>query len=169
MRVDGVGAVGARAGRTRNPVAPSRRDPVPSPGMDPILHLSIPVADLAAARSFYVDLLGCGTGRVQEGWIDVWFHGMQLTLQEHPDQVLPPELVGVRHFGVTLGADDLAELVARLESADVDWVHPLTTDYAGTGREQTKAKLRDPSGNVIEVKSYVDPAVAFEQLGLTPR
>lgn len=134
--------------------------------MDPILHLSLPVADLEAARAFYVDTLGCGAGRVADGWIDVWFFGLQLTLQEHPDQVLSAKQTGVRHFGVTVGADTLSELIARAEAADVDWVHPLTTDYGGTPREQTKAKLRDPSGNVIELKSYVDPAVAFEQLGM---
>ena len=32
--------------------------------MEPILHLSLPVADLAAARAFYVDVLGCEPGRV---------------------------------------------------------------------------------------------------------
>ncbi|QXC59478.1 VOC family protein [Aquihabitans sp. G128] len=132
--------------------------------MEPVLHLSLPVADLSAARDFYVDVLGCRLGRVREGWLDVWFFGMQLTLQEHPDQVLAPEQVGVRHFGATLGAGPLRELLARAEAAEVDWADPLHVDFAGTPQEQTKAKLRDPSGNVIELKSYADPAVALEQL-----
>ena len=55
--------------------------------MDPILHLSLPVRDLAAARTFYVDVLGCSPGRVRDGWIDVWFYGMQVTLHEEPDLV----------------------------------------------------------------------------------
>ena len=37
--------------------------------MEPILHLSLPVGDLDAARVFYVDTLGCRVGRVREGWI----------------------------------------------------------------------------------------------------
>jgi extradiol dioxygenase family protein len=38
--------------------------------MDPILHLSVPVRDVAEARAFYVDVLGCRPGRVRDGWLD---------------------------------------------------------------------------------------------------
>lgn len=103
-------------------------------------------------------MLGCPLGRVRDGWIDVWFHGLQLTLQERPDEV--PTAPGVRHFGVTLPADVLGPLLAELDGR-VEWIDPVHTDHAGTAREQTKAKLADPSGNVIELKSYRDPAAAF--------
>lgn len=129
--------------------------------MPPILHLSLPVRDLAECRAFYVDVLGCELGRERPTFIDVWFYGLQLTLQEHPDQVLPDEQRGVRHFGVTLSADELAELLARLDTHTVRWLSPVSTDYAGTPQEQTKAKVLDPSGNAIELKTYVDPAAAF--------
>ena len=59
--------------------------------MDPILHLSLPVRDLAESRAFYVDVLGCEPGRVRDGWIDVWFYGMQVTLHEEPDLVAAPD------------------------------------------------------------------------------
>jgi extradiol dioxygenase family protein len=127
-------------------------------GMAPILHLSLPVRDLAECREFYVDVLGCELGREHPMFIDVWFYGLQLTLQERPDQVLSDEQRGVRHFGVTLSADELSELLARLDSYPVRWLSPLTTDYPGTPQEQTKAKLLDPSGNAIELRDpYVDP------------
>jgi extradiol dioxygenase family protein len=134
--------------------------------MEPILHLSIAVADLDAARAFYADVLGCDVGRVREGFVDVWFFGMQITLQARPDQVLTPEQASVLHFGVTVAGDELVGLLERARAADVDWVHELTVDHAGTSREQSKAKLRDPSGNVIELKAYADPTVALELLGL---
>jgi extradiol dioxygenase family protein len=127
----------------------------------PILHVSLAVRDLAAAREFYVDGLGCELGRVRGDWIDVWFHGLQLTLHEDPDQVVPPGERAVRHFGVTLTADELTAVLARLTSRTVAWVRPLQTDYAGTPREQTKAMIADPSGNAIELKAYADPAAAF--------
>ncbi|HEY5108539.1 MAG TPA: VOC family protein [Acidimicrobiales bacterium] len=130
--------------------------------MDPVLHLSIVVADLDEARTFYVDTLGCTPGRVQDDWADVWFWGLQLTLQQRPDQVLPFDGQGRRHFGVTLDAEGFAALVSRLEvSPDVTWVVPVSTDHAGTPRQQTKGKLADPSGNVIEFKTYLDPGAAF--------
>ncbi len=136
--------------------------------MEPILHLSIPVRDLRAARVFYVEVLGCPPGRSRDGWIDVWFYGMQLTLQERPDEVPAATAQGVRHFGVTLGADDLAAVLARLDAHPVDWIAKATTEHADTPQEQTKAKLRDPSGNVIEMKSYADPGAAFERASAQP-
>jgi uncharacterized protein len=130
--------------------------------VDPVLHLSIVVADLEEARRFYVDLLGCRPGRTRADWMDVWFHGMQLTLQCRPEQVLPPVQQGARHFGVTLGADEFAALTGRLRvTPGVDWLVPVTTDDPGTALEQTKCKLADPSGNVIEFKTYADPVAAF--------
>jgi hypothetical protein len=129
--------------------------------MEPVLHLSLPVLDLDDSKQFYVDLLGCPLAREREQFIDVWFYGLQLTLQLLPDQVLAPEARGNRHFGVTLGADELRELVTRLAGTDVEWVSPLRTDSAGEPEEQTKAKIADPSGNVIELKTYADPAAAF--------
>ena len=40
------------------------------------------------------------------GFTDVWFFGMQLTLQDRPDEVARAVGGGSRHFGVTLGRDD---------------------------------------------------------------
>jgi extradiol dioxygenase family protein len=127
----------------------------------PVLHLSLAVRDLDAARAFYVDGLGCGLGRVRDGWIDVWFHGMQVTLHEEPAEVVAPGGNAVRHFGVTLTADELAAVLSRLASRPVDWLRPLQTDYPGTPQEQTKAMVADPSGNAIELKAYADPESAF--------
>ena len=127
-----------------------------------ILHLSIPVRDLAESRAFYVDVLGCDMGRVRDEFIDVWFYGMQVTLHARPSEISAPDAAGVRHFGVTLPLDELRALVARLDGR-VEWVDKLVTEHAGTAREQTKSKLADPSGNVIELKSYADPGTALER------
>lgn len=97
---------------------------------------------------------------MRDGWIDVWFHGLQLTLQERPGEVAAASAQGVRHFGVTLSPEALASLLAGLDGR-VEWIDPVHTDFPGTPREQTKAKLADPSGNVIELKAYRDPAAAF--------
>jgi extradiol dioxygenase family protein len=129
--------------------------------VEPILHLSLPVHDLAEARRFYVEALGCTPGREHPDWCDVWFYGMQLTLQERPDQVLADEQRGVRHFGVTLSGDELDRLLQRVSEHPVRWLDPVTIDYAGTPQEQRKAKILDPSGNAIELKAYVDRQAAI--------
>jgi extradiol dioxygenase family protein len=136
--------------------------------VEPILHLSLPVRDLAEAKRFYVEALGCDPGREYPDWCDVWFYGMQLTLQERPDQVLADEQRGDRHFGVTLTADELDHLLERVGGHPVRWLAPVTIDYAGTPQEQRKAKILDPSGNAIEIKAYVDREAAFATLGRPP-
>jgi uncharacterized protein len=130
--------------------------------VQPILHLSIPVRDLAEARQFYVDRLGCEAARAREGYQDVWFYGLQLTLQDRPDQVTSLSAGGVGHFGVTLARHDFDAAVTRLQAGDVTWVVPVTTEGEGTPVEQTKTKIADPSGNVIELKTYADVTSALE-------
>jgi len=129
--------------------------------VQPILHLSIPVRDMDEARDFYVHTLGCQAARTRADFTDVWFYGMQITLQDRPDEV-SPSVRGSRHFGVTLGRDEFEAMIARLRDRGVDWVVPVSTDDGGLATEQTKAKIADPSGNVVEVKTYRDVDAALE-------
>jgi extradiol dioxygenase family protein len=123
----------------------------------PVLHLSIPVHDLGAARRFYETVLGCRVGRVRSDWLDVWFFGMQLTLQERPDEVRPPAEQGVRHFGIGLvDRSAFDALVERLATRDVTWLSDPTTATDAELSGKTAAKVADPSGNVIEIKCYPD-------------
>jgi uncharacterized protein len=130
--------------------------------VQPVLHLSIPVRDLSEARDFYVDVLGCTAARTRPDFADVWFYGMQVTLQDRPDEVARSGERGCRHFGVTLGREEFDAMVSRLESEGVQWVSPVSTDDEGLTTEQTKGKIADPSGNVIELKTYRDVAAALE-------
>ncbi len=130
-----------------------------------ILHLSVPVRDLSEARAFYEAALGCRVGRVRDDWLDVWFFGLQLTLQERPDEVRPVEAQGVRHLGVVLEDwDEYEALVERLERHGVDWLAPPTAHEAAELSGKTGAKLADPSGNVIEIKHYPDPSLFLGRL-----
>jgi uncharacterized protein len=130
--------------------------------MQPILHLSIPVRDIDEARDFYVRTLGCQSARTRADFTDVWFYGMQITLQDRPDEPTAAPSGGSRHFGVTLGRDEFEAMIARLGAGGVDWVVPVSTDDEGLATEQTKAKIADPSGNVIELKTYRDVDAALE-------
>ena len=123
---------------------------------DTFLHLSIPVLDLNDSLAFYVDVLECTPGRHRSelGFADVWFYGLQLTLQHQPDQVLSAEQQGARHFGAALPPEELAAAIDRLRTASVAWVEPPTTDTTGQLSGKTSAKFLDPSANVIELKTY---------------
>ncbi len=125
----------------------------------PVLHLSIPVRDLDEARTFYESVLGCEIGRVREDWLDVWFFGMQLTLQLRPDEVAPADRQGARHFGVALDdADAYVALIDQLRRHDVTWVAEPKASTEAELSGKTGAKVADPSGNTIELKFYADPA-----------
>jgi extradiol dioxygenase family protein len=131
-----------------------------------VLHLSLPVDDLAAARRFYEDVMGCGVGRVREDWIDVWFFGMQLTLQHRPDEVRSPEEQGVRHFGVVLtDAESYRRLIERLRAAEVTWISEPEVHTSTSLSGNVGGKLVDPAGNVIEVKHYPDVAAFRSSVG----
>ena len=124
--------------------------------MDTFLHLSLPVLDLDASVAFYVDVLQCTPGRhrPEQGFADVWFYGLQLTLQHQPDQVLSAEQQGARHFGAALPPEELVAVITRLCAASVAWVEPPTTDTTGRLNGKTSAKFLDPSGNIVELKAY---------------
>ena len=123
---------------------------------DGFLHLSLPVLDLDDSLAFYVDVLQCTPGRYrpEQGFADVWFYGLQLTLQHQPDQVLTAEQQGARHFGAALPPEELAAVITRLRAAPVAWVESPTTDTTGHLNGKTSVKFLDPSGNVIELKTY---------------
>ena len=121
----------------------------------PVLHLSLPVNDLRAARDFYEHTLGCRIGRTREDWFDAWFFGMQLTLQLRPLEVMKRSQQGVRHFGVVLPSlSEFNDLVKRIHASGCQWISEpeKQTDAELSGK--LGGKLADPSGNIIEIKYY---------------
>ena len=123
-----------------------------------IFHLSFPVRDLNEAIPFY-STLGGVVGRHETTWADVALFGAQLTLQQRPEDVLQP-MPRSRHFGATLPWEDWEQLVTQLSG----FVEGPRVDYAGTDREQAKAMIADPSGNLIELKAYRNPAAVLGRL-----
>ena len=85
---------------------------------------------------------------------------MQITLRP-ADEVPPASAKGSRHFGVTWGTTSSgtdrspARARGRLGRPGLD-------GDAGLATEQTKAKIADPSGNVVEIKTYRDVDATLE-------
>ena len=125
----------------------------------PVLHLSLPVDDLHAARDFYERTLGCRIGREREDWFDAWFFGLQLTLQLRPQEVTDVSQQGVRHFGVVLPSlTEFDELVHRVAASGHPWISKPEKHVDAELNGKLGGKLADPSGNVIEIKFYADDA-----------
>jgi extradiol dioxygenase family protein len=122
-----------------------------------IFHLSIPVAELAPAKRFYVETLGATPGRESEDWLDVIVWGHQITLQRRPAETRALHEQGKRHFGVVLPWHEWEHEVKRLKELGTSFLGEPEVLLAGTAQEQAKFYLNDPSHNVIEVKTYRDP------------
>jgi hypothetical protein len=126
-----------------------------------IFHLAFPVRNLQEAKKFYVETLGARVGRQKTAWIDIMLYGAQITLHEKPEQVLSDEKNGVRHFGATLPWTRWQAVADSLRARAVSFRMPPTISHHGTPDEQAKLMISDPSGNLIELKCYRNPAVAL--------
>lgn len=131
-------------------------------------HLAFPVHDLAAARAFYRDILGCGEGRSSEHWIDFDLYGHQIVA--HLDPAAKPVSVTnavdghdvpVPHFGVVLTMSQWEALAARLRAAGIAFGIEPYVRFKGQPGEQATMFFRDPSGNALEFKAFADDAMLF--------
>ena len=134
----------------------------------PPFHLAFPVDDLAEARRFYGELLGCREGRSAEHWIDFDLHGHQIVAHLAPEQTrarstnpVDGEDVPVPHFGLVLPMDEWKRLAERLEGAGVEFVIRPTVRFEGQPGEQATMFLLDPAGNALEFKAMANPANLF--------
>jgi len=128
-------------------------------------HLAIPVYDLAAAERFYVEVLGCATGRRSAQWIDFNLFGHQLVCHtvDEPAQSrttagnpVDGHEVPVPHFGVVLDIPTWMRLRDRLLKLNVQFVIEPYIRFAGEIGEQATMFLLDPSGNALEFKGFAD-------------
>ena len=134
----------------------------------PPFHLAFPVDDLAAARGFYGELLGCAEGRSAKEWVDFDLHGHQIVAHLAPQQVrrrstnpVDGEDVPVPHFGLVLPMAEWKALAERLRRANVEFVIAPTIRFEGQPGEQATMFLLDPSGNALEFKAMANPANLF--------
>ena len=128
----------------------------------PPFHLAFPVNDLAAARAFYGELLGCPEGRSSDEWVDFDFFGHQIVAHLSPDDCTDTSTSGVdgkavpvRHFGLVLDMSTWKSLADRLRSHVTFIIDPYIR-FEGEPGEQATMFFEDPSGNAIELKAFAD-------------
>lgn len=133
-------------------------------------HLAFPVHDLEAARDFYVNGLGCGTGRESDHWIDFDLHGHQIVAHYkegmktgiETTNAVDGDDVPVPHFGVVLHMKDWEAMSeSLLARSDTRWVIRPRVRFKGEPGEQATFFLLDPSGNALEFKAFKDMSSLF--------
>jgi len=129
----------------------------------PPFHLAFPVHDLAAARAFYGELLGCPEGRSSPDWVDFNFYGHQIVAHLAPDEcnfskvsAVDGHGVPVRHFGAVLPMAEWERLAEKLRAVGTEFVIEPYIRFKGQVGEQATMFFRDPSGNAVEIKSFAD-------------
>lgn len=131
-------------------------------------HLAFPVRDIAEARRFYGEVLGCPEGRSADTWVDFDLYGHQIvthldpqmTARKHHNPVDGHD-VPVPHFGVVLPWDDFHALAERLRARGTQFVIEPYIRFQGQVGEQATMFFLDPSGNALEFKSFKDPSQLF--------
>ena len=138
---------------TQNTAAPAKALPP--------FHLAFPVHDLAVARQFYGELLGCSEGRSSNEWVDFNFYGHQIVAHLAPEEcghrqtsAVDGHNVPVRHFGAILSLPEWDALAARLKAAGTKFVIEPYVRFKGEPGEQATMFFLDPSGNAIEFKAF---------------
>ena len=137
--------------------------------MSSTFHLAIPVRSIKEAEKFYCDLLGCQKGNYEAGkWQDINFWGNELTLHE-ADHGLENERhdvdmgrVCVPHFGIHLTRDVFDAIKANIEAHDeFTYLDKPYLRFKDDEQEQETFFIKDPSGNVIEIKTMRTPELLW--------
>ena len=136
-------------------------------------HLAIPVGDdLDKTIEFYCDVLGCKKGNFEDSppfsWCDIEFWGNELTLHSSINEfkvnerhLVDKEDVSIPHFGVHLDAEEFQSLKEKLIQENVEFVNEHYTRFEGEVLEQETMFIKDPSGNIMELKTMVNPNALF--------
>ena len=137
--------------------------PSTNPAMLSPFHLAFPVHNLAAARQFYGETLGCPEGRSAPDWVDFNFYGHQIVTHLAPDETglaqrnnVDGDAVPVRHFGVVLPMAEWQTLATRLQARGISFLIEPHVRFKGQPGEQATMFFLDPSGNALEIKAFAD-------------
>jgi extradiol dioxygenase family protein len=136
----------------------------------PLFHVAFPVHDLAAARAFYGELLGCTEGRSAARWVDFDLAGHQLSAhlvesarEKNAASPVDGDAVPIPHFGLILEWSAWHALAERLRARGTKFVIEPRIRWKGAVGEQATMFLLDPSGNALEFKSFQDPTTVFSR------
>jgi extradiol dioxygenase family protein len=134
-------------------------------------HLAIPAGDLHNAIYFYCNVLGCTKGNSEIGnWCDINFWGNELTLHASSWHKQTGERhdvdmgnVSVPHFGVHLEAKEFKDLKEKIIQNNIKFIDEPYIRFKGEVLEQETMFIEDPNGNVLEIKTMVNPNELFNQ------
>ncbi len=130
-----------------------------------VFHLAFPVLDIAEAKQFYGEKLGCDVGRESKSALILNLYGNQLVAHLAKD-IAPQKGIYPRHFGLvfeTLG--DWKALMARIEAQDIPFRDKPRRRFPDEWLEHYTAFIADPFENLMEFKFYCNAEAVFGSRG----
>lgn len=131
--------------------------------MKPVtFHLAFPVHDLEAARRFYVEVLGCESGRRSEHSLILNLGQNQIVAQLTSEMQPPQRGIYPRHFGLIFPTlPEWQSLVDRIRRQALPFYQEPKLRFPKSPIEHRTFFLQDPSGNLLEFKYYTRPSAIF--------
>ncbi len=135
----------------------------------PRFSLTLPVDDLAAARWFYGEVLGCGQKASDGGRVDFDLYGHQISAHRSSTARLGAGgenstngVVGpTQQFGLLLGADSWWSLVGRIQAAALPFLTEPELRFSAEPCEHRVFRVVDPAGHTLEFKAFTDDTMVF--------
>jgi extradiol dioxygenase family protein len=129
---------------------------------DALFHLAFPMHDVAAAKRFYVDGLGCTLGRESNHAVTFGFAGHQLVAHLTTERMALQQGIYPHHFGlVLLSKGSWQQLLEQAKSNGLSFYQQPRVRFPGTRIEHHTFFLEDPSGNLLEFKYYLHESAIF--------
>ncbi len=133
----------------------------------PLFHLAFPVTDLAEARKFYVDGLGCLPGRSADRALILNLGGHQIVAQ-HSSTPSRQDGIYPRHFGLIFPSRrEWQTLYDRAVARGLSVYRKPRIRFPATRLEHVSFFLQDPSGNLLEFKHYKYRSAIFGERGIS--
>ncbi|AFZ60904.1 glyoxalase [Anabaena cylindrica FACHB-243] len=126
-----------------------------------LFHLAFPVTDITKTKAYYVDALGCISGRENPHALILNLYGHQLVA--HVTQELTPQRgIYPRHFGLIFtDKQDWQQLLDRAQIKQLTFREEAKNRFVGSPLEHNTFFLEDPFYNLMEFKYYRYPEAIF--------
>ena len=133
-------------------------------------HLAFPVKNLNATKDFYKKILNCKIGRESESWVDFNLFGHQIVAHLAPEECryvssnkVDDDNIPVSHFGVILAWHEWEKLYKKLDLLKINFLINPKIRFKNKSGEQGTFFINDPSGNVLEFKTFKNDADVFKK------
>ena len=126
-----------------------------------LFHLAFPVTDIAVAKAYYAEKLGCTVGRENAQSVIFNLYGHQL-VGHITDELTVQQGIYPSHFGLIFTAEaDWEALLERSHQQDLRFYQQPKYRFTGSRLEHRTFFLVDPFHNLMEFKYYAHASAIF--------